>query len=309
MTVRVIDHGESEEIEYDPENPPDVFFDTNVWHSMNDKNIVSLQQLQRQHGFRYRYTTINFIELASHLDDEASKACQNPFNKFQSCFRRIHKICDRDILRSPENVFLARAGLSHYIHPAWIADVHQMALAIETIINATSLAELTGEEAGNETTNLPRYIVRPSHHRGLRNTDGQSMRAIMGELEGFKRPITVDDKLVNWFVKLCHFFLFVRPTNGMFLQKLAREEQNKFGRSLTEGGGKIFHDHCMFLVKRTVNDGRKVYPNDLYDMLQLILLEDGNALFVTSEKAFLKYNVPTSEPKRVIYWNNFVTSA
>ena len=227
---------------------------------------------------------------------------------FQSCFRRIRKICDRDILPSPEMVFLAHAGLSQYIDTIWIPDVQQMALAVELITNAKSLAELTGEEDGNTgRVNVPRYIVKPSHYRELRDIDRESMRAIMEELHGFKRPIAVDDSLVRWFVKLSHFFLFVRPTNGKLLQNLTAEEQDRFSIALTQGVGQLFQTHCTNLVKKTVNDERKIDPNDLYDMLQLILLENDNALFVTSEKTFFLYEIDHDQPKRVLRWANFVS--
>ena len=278
MTVRIIQsivgNTLNLEIKFNENNPPIIFFDTNVWRSINDADIATLQRLQQTYAFRYRYSVTNFTELASHLEDQPSKSCRKPFQMFQSCFRRIRKLCDRDILPSPEMVFLAHAGLSHYIDTIWIPDVQQMALAVELITNTNSLAELTGEEDGNiKTANVPRYIVKPSHYRRLRDIDGESMRAIMEELQGFKRPISVDDRLVRWFVKLAHFFLFVRPTNGrMFLQNLTAEEQDRFSMALMEGVGQLFQTHCMNLVKKTVNDGRRVDPNDLYDMLQLILL-------------------------------------
>lgn len=293
------------EINYNENNPPSIFFDTNVWRGINDADIATLQCLQRKHRVTYRYSVTNFIELASHLEDQPSKHCRKPFQMFQSCFRRIRELCDRDILPSPEAVFLAQAGLSHYIDATWIPDVQQMALAVELITNANSLAELTGEEDGNtETANMARYIVKPSHYRRLRDIDGDSMRAIMEELYGFNRPISVDDRLVRWFVKLSHFFLFVRPVNGRkFLQNLTSEEQDRFLMALMESGGRLFQTHCMNLVKETVNNGRRVDPNDLYDMLQLILLEKDNALFVTSDKTFF-----LDQPKRVLRWTDFVSA-
>lgn len=313
MTIRIIqsivENTLNLEIKYNENNPPIIFFDTNVWRSINDRDIATLQRLQQKNGFHYRYSVTNFIELASHLEDQPSKSCRKPFQMFQSCFRKIRKLCDRDILPSPEMVFLAHAGLSHYIDTIWIPDVQQIALAVELITNANSLAELTGKEDGNtKTANVPRYIVKPSHYRRLRDIDGESMRAIMGELQGFKRPISVDDRLVRWFVKLAHFFLFVRPTNGrMFLQNLTTEEQDRFSMALMEGAGRLFQTHCMNLIKKTVDDGRRVDPNDLYDMLQLILLENDNALFVTSEKTFFLYEIDHDQPKRVLRWTNFVS--
>ena len=50
---------------YDPQNPPDTFFDTNVWISMNDKDIDTLELLKNQDGFRYRYSIINYVALVS----------------------------------------------------------------------------------------------------------------------------------------------------------------------------------------------------------------------------------------------------
>lgn len=314
MSVRIIQsivgNTTNLEIKYNKNNPPIIFFDTNVWRSINDANIATLQTLQQKYEFRYRYSVTNFIELASHLEDRPSKSCRKPFQMFQSCFRRIRKLCDRDILPSPETVFLAHAGLSHYIDAIWIPDVQQMALAVELITNANSFAELTGDEDGNaETANTPRYVVKPSHYRRLRDIDSDSMRAIMEELQEFKRPISVDDSLVRWFIKLSHFFLFVRPTNGrLFLQNLTSEEQDRFSKALMEGVGRLFQTHCMNLVKKTVNDARKVDPNDLYDMLQLILLENDNALFVTSDKTFFLYEIDHDQPKRVLRWTDFVSA-
>jgi len=305
ITQRIVGNTQNLEINYNENNPPIIFFDTNVWRSINDSNIAMLQRFQQKYGFIYRYSVTNFIELASHLEDQPSKHCRKPFQMFQSCFRRIRELCDRDILPSPEKVFLAHAGLSHYIDATWIPDVQQMALAVELITNANSLAELTGEEDGNtETAIMPRYIVKPSHYRRLRDIDGDSMRAIMEELHGFNRPISVDDRLVRWFVKLSHFFLFVRPTNGRkFLQNLTSEEQDRFHMALMEGVGLLFQTHCMNLVKETVNKGRRVDPNDLYDMLQLMLLEEDNALFVTSDKTFF-----LDQPKKVLRWTDFVSA-
>lgn len=299
------------EVKYNENNPPIIFFDTNVWRSMNDTDVATLKRLQQNYGFRYRYSTTNFIELASHLEDKPSRCYRNPFQMFQSCFCRIRNLCDRDILPSPEMVFLARADLSHYIDDIWIPDIQQMALAIELIANANSFAELIGDEDGcAETANASRYVVNPSHYRSLRDIDGNSMRVIMDELQGFNRPISANDSLVQWFKNLAHFFLFERPTNGrMSLQNLTREEQNRFYMALMEGVGLLFQTHCMTLVKKTVNDGRRVDPNDLYDMLQLILLEDDNALFVTSEKTFFLYETDQDLPKRVLRWRDFVSAA
>lgn len=300
------------EIKYDQNNPPVIFFDTNVWRSITETDVATLQRLQQKYGFHYRYSATNFVELVSHLEDQPSKSSRKPFRMYQACFRRMRKLCDREILPSPEMVFLTRAALVDYIDPVWIPSVDQMARAVELITNANSLAELTGEEDGNSGTAIvPRYVVKPSHYRRLRNIDGDSMRAIMEELQEFRRPIASADhnKLLQWFMRLSEFFLFVRPTSGKrFLKHLTNQERDRFQRALIGGVGQLFQTHCMHIVKKTVNDGRKVDPNDLYDMLQLILLEDDNVLFVTSEKTFFLYQIDADKPQRVLLWTWFASS-
>jgi hypothetical protein len=87
---------------------------------------------------------------------------------------------------------------------------------------------------------------------------------------------------------------------------VTKEEQNRFAIALIGGIGKLFHTHCMYLVTKTVNDGRKVDPHDLYDMLQLILLQDENTLFVTGEKTFFRYRIDPDPPQRVLPWRAFL---
>jgi hypothetical protein len=210
-------------------------------------------------------------------------------------------------------VFLDRAGLLHYIDPVWIPDVEQVTLAVELITNANSLAELTGAgDVDPRKTSIPRYVFNPSHYRRLRDIDGNSMRDVMEELQQFKRPIKSSDhnRLFQWFMRLSEFFLFVRPTSGkIFLKHLTSEEQNRFWSALIGGVGQIFQTHCMCLVMKTVNDGKRVDPNDLYDMLQLISLENENTLFVTSENIFFQYQVDPDQPQRVLPWTAFLRSA
>lgn len=300
MTVRLIQNIvgniQNFDVKYDQNNPPVIFFDTNVWRSINDTDITALQHLQQKHGFLYRYSVTNFIELASHLEDPPSKSYREPFKMFRGCFLKIRTLCTPEILPSPEMVFWVRAGLSHYIDALWIPDVQLMALVVELITRANSLAELAG--------------VKPSHYRRLRDIDGKSMQTIMGELQTFKRPIARADypRLLEWFKILAGFFLFVRPTGGKIaLRDLSSEEQNRFGMALIGGVGQLFQTHCMHLVKKTINDGRKVDPNDLYDMLQLILLDNDNVLFVTSEKTFFLYQIDHNQRQRVLPWPQFVS--
>jgi hypothetical protein len=57
-------------IDYDPRFPPDVFFDTNVVIGLNEEAMDALKRLKSQQGFIYRYSMLNFVELASHMGDE-----------------------------------------------------------------------------------------------------------------------------------------------------------------------------------------------------------------------------------------------
>lgn len=281
-------------INYDPNHPPDVFFDTNVWRGMNDKDIDTLNCLQQKRGFCYRYSTINFIELISHLDDTPSKKCPNPFTKFQSCFRKIIKLCQKEILTSPELEFLKEAGLEKHIDPVWIPDTDQMALAVKAITNVNNISELDG--------------LHIYHYKKLRGVDQTALQMVMKDLEKFTQPITenVFDEINKWFIKLANFFLLIRPSNNkMSYNRLSQKEQSQFQSMFTKGAGQVFHMHCCSRVKKVVNDRKKIDPNDLYDMLQLILLRDENRLFVTNDESFFQYKTVDPTIQRVVYWEQF----
>jgi len=79
--------------------------------------------------------------------------------------------------------------------------------------------------------------------------------------------------------------------------------------ALIGGVGQLFQTHCIYLVMKTVNDGRNIDQNDLYDMLQLILLQDDNTLLITGERAFFQYLVDPNQPQRVLSWTAFLKSA
>jgi hypothetical protein len=68
-------------IDYDPKFPPDVFFDTNVVIGLNAEAMDALKRLKSQQGFIYRYSMLNFVELASHMGDEPDSDTPNPFKK------------------------------------------------------------------------------------------------------------------------------------------------------------------------------------------------------------------------------------
>ena len=89
-------------VDYEPQCPPDVFFDTNVWISMNHDDIRALQRLKQNRGFCYRYSTTNYVELVSHLEDQPSTSYANPFRKYQSCIEKLIQVCDSEVLPSSE---------------------------------------------------------------------------------------------------------------------------------------------------------------------------------------------------------------
>ena len=281
-------------INYDPNHPPDVFFDTNVWCGMNDEDIDTLNCLQQKREFCYRYSTINFIELISHLDDTPLKNSSNPFARFQSCFRKIIKLCQKEILPTPELEFLQEAGLEKYIDPVWIPDPDQVALVVKAITNAKNISELDG--------------LHISHYKRLRGVDQTSLQAVMKDLENFTQPIieNVFDEINKWFMKWVNFFLLIRPSNNKIsYSRLNQKEQSQFQSMFIRGAGQIFHMHCCSRIKNIVNYRKNIDPNDLYDMLQLILLRDVNRLFVTNDKSFFQYKTVDSTIQRVVYWDKF----
>ncbi|MBI4400074.1 MAG: hypothetical protein HY581_00395, partial [Nitrospirae bacterium] len=109
------------DIAFNPKKPPHVFFDTNVLLSMGTADIEALKRLQAVRGFRYRYSMLNFTELASHLCDAPSKKYKSPFRRYQVAFQRLTEHF-YSVLPSAESVFMQAAGLKHYLDPVWIVD-------------------------------------------------------------------------------------------------------------------------------------------------------------------------------------------
>jgi hypothetical protein len=194
--------------------------------------------------------------------------------------------------------FLAACGLTHYIHQDWIVDKNQMALKVKSIASANDYRDLNG-------------ILNILHYNHLRTTDEKSIGTIFRELERFNRPINTEadsDKLIQWFMRLAEFFLLVRPSNGkVFYRDLKKQEQLRFQTAFTQGAGRLFYCHCFSRVKKVVNENMKIDPNDLYDMLQLILLWENNLLFVTSDKSFFNYQIDDPQIQRVLLWKRFIT--
>ena len=303
------------QFEYDESNPPDIYFDTNVWIGMSSSDIDALVKLQSERGFRYRYSVTNYCELLSHLEDQPSKHCAEPFNKYRQCFRKIVQLCHAEVLPSPEMEFLRMTGLEHYLDPIWIPNPQQTALAIELVANAGSLSELTGAEYDQrKSPALPRYVVKPSHYRKLRQTDGNSFTKVMGMLSEISPPLKGSDteklkKLGNWLIQLGHFFFLVRPSREtIHFDQLKDDEKECFAFAFTEGVGRLFQSHCTMVVKKTINENRRIAPNDLYDAMQLLLLHNENRVFVTDDKFFYQYQIDP-EIQRVIPWCAFKASS
>ena len=88
---------------------------------------------------------------------------------------------------------------------------------------------------------------------------------------------------------------------------LTSDERDRFAMVFINGAGELFHKHCALAVKKTLNDKKKVDPNDLYDMMQLLLLRNENRLFVTDDKSFYHYETDATV-QRVLPWSAFKKS-
>lgn len=201
--------------------------------------------------------------------------------------------------------------LSHYLQPAWIPHPTQTDLAIEIITSVKNLSELTGESKRNECdSRVPSYVVKPSHYRTLRDTDSESFLKITQLLKDITPPIQGSDKekmhkLGAWFLQLTNFFFLIRASNNKInFQLLKEDEQTRFVSAFLQGVGQLFQTHCTIVAKKTINDGRKLDSNDLYDAMQLLLLRSENLLFVTNDRFFHFYE-GDSEIQRVVPWVAF----
>ncbi|MEW6571734.1 MAG: hypothetical protein AB1390_11295 [Nitrospirota bacterium] len=282
-------------VEYDINQPPDIFFDTNVWRGMNRDDKTFLYSLQQKRGFRYRYTVTNFVELASHLADEPSIKYANPFNNIKACFRKIIELCHAEVLPSPEIEFAREAGLEHYIDPAWIPNILCMITKVEAIANASNIKDIA-------------QIIDISHYKKMKQTDNKSLKTAFSNFPAISKPSTQDEmeKALQWFMYIASFFFIERPSNGKVRYgDLTKKEKESFQTAFTCGACRIFFNHCMTRIRQTIRDGKKIDPNDLYDMLQLILLRNKNRLFVTSENSFFLYKIDDSESQRVVSWEQF----
>lgn len=295
-------------IDFPPFCPPEVHFDTNVWLGMSDIDVESLQTHKNQRDYRYRYSVTNYVEMLSRLGRGPTPRFPNPFGRVRAAFRRIQRLCDREVLPSPEMAFLEHAGLSHYLSPAWIPNPEQIAIAVSVIAHAETIGDITG--IGIQTLSsarIPRWVVDPMQYTRLTDTDEASASAIIQRLnECASRPLTRDniERIVPWFQHLAEFFLLIRPSSGRTQYiDLSPDEQNRFGEALTRGAGHVFQAHMTFVAANTINRQHSIDPNDLYDAMQLLLL-NGNRLFVTNDTDFIRYTVDATI-HHVVPWEPF----
>ncbi len=295
-------------IYFPPDDPPDVYFDTLVWISMSQRDVESLEADKRARGFRYRYSVTNYVELLSRLARGPAPGWPNPFQIVRAAFRRIQRLCDPEVLPSSEMEFLQTVGLSRYLHPDWIPDPQQTAIAVNLVATAGALGDITGSGIQTpESLRFPRWVVNPDHYLQLTLTDDASTTAIIESLNRYASgPLTGENvaSLGPWFTKLADFFLLFRPSSGRTrLANLSRDEQDQFMSGFTYGVGRMFHAHTILIAKKTLNWGERIDPNDLYDALQLLLLRDGR-IFVTNDKNFFRHT-KDSFVQRVVPWDAF----
>ncbi|TLY23351.1 MAG: hypothetical protein E6K66_07265 [Nitrospirae bacterium] len=108
-------------IRYDDTRPPRVFFDTNVILGLGDAGEAALRRLKAERWFRFRFSTLNFVELLSHLGDVPTKETANPFEKYRAAFRRVYNLFD-GVLPSAESVLMHGVGLKEYTGKMWVVD-------------------------------------------------------------------------------------------------------------------------------------------------------------------------------------------
>lgn len=292
-------------VEFDQHFPPEVLLDTHIWLSMSKPEVQVLENLKDLLGFRFRYSITNYVELLSQLAQGPTRKRKNPFGMVRSAFRKIRRLCQEGVVPSPEMAYLESAQLEHYLHPSWVPNIRQTAIAVDVVANAETEGDITG--IGLVSSGIPKWVLTPRHYLHLTRTDDASMIQIMKDLERYpQNSLTRDniEMLVPWFQKLAAFFLLYRPSNGQKgIRDLDPEERNRFWRSFTTGPGRMFQAHITLVAIKTINWGERVDPNDLYDAMQLLLLEEGR-LFVTNEKNFLRH-AEASYVQRVLPWAAF----
>ncbi len=268
-------------------SPPDIYCDTNIWRSMTAIELGRLAELQAVIPVRYWFSIINYIEMISHLGS-------TDFHRVRSWFQRVHTLCDGNILPSPEWEFMASMGMDKYIHPYWVVNKATLAARVHAISVAASLDEIPG------------WKTEVEHYQKLRATDDKSfsdaISRIRSKVGNGRDNIRASlNHISAWFLGcLAPFFLLTRPSQGrMRFKLLSKSEQDRFCRAFLEGSGQLFNAHCTAVLATTFKEGKKLDPNDLNDMVQL-LLATSRRVFVTNEKLFRIYTTKDPQAARVI---------
>lgn len=295
LTVSRLSNGDIS-IDYDPRFPPHVFFDTNVLIGLNAEAIDALNRLKIQQGFIYRYSMLNFVELASHMGDEPDSNTPNPFKKYQSVFKKIASLCDLRPLPSVEMVFMKAVGLYHFLGPKWIANESEIAGTLRSFVQANDLAEL--KRAG----------FSPEHYRKLRELDGEWFLDFVAKAKEIRGLPDGSDDWANWLGHFYSYLVFRASSTTKTLPTLGRGEQKRVIKFFEGPGGRMLLTHFKHLLVKTIRDQRQEDSNDFYDMLQLLLLRDSNRLFVTDDRPFHQYYAG-AEHHRVVPWRIFKKSA
>jgi hypothetical protein len=280
-------------INFDPSHPPQVFFDTNVLRGLNDESKLALQRLQITRGFRYRYSMLNFTELASHLADPPSPDTRVPFRKFQASFRRLKLLFDFEPLPSPEMVLMHGTGLERHLSPAWVVNPSSIAKQVQMIAQANTIDDLL------------EFGIDPHHYKQLREIDGKMFLKLMSSAKTtIKNPPSDLEEGGHWLQLVYSYLIYRASSKTLNFSGLTDNEKLRVKEFFDEEGGKMFLSHLLKLLLKAINDGAKEDPNDFYDMLQLILLRDPNLLFVTDDRPFFRYYV-SPEDQRVVPWKGF----
>ena len=204
--------------------------------------------------------------------------------------------------------FLEGVGLSHYLERSWIPDPEQTAIAVDLVSNAQTLGDITG--TGIQTVSslrTPRWVINADHYFKLTQCDEESITKRIESLSEYVTGSLTKENiqsLVPWFINLAEFFLLIRPSSGKVTRAdLTPEENDRFIGGLTSGVGKMFQAHITLVAMKTLNWEEKIDPNDLYDAMQLLLLQE-DRLFVTNDKNYRRHK-KDSPVKRVLPWESF----
>ena len=262
---------------------------------LGETGAQALRRLKGESGFRFRYSMLNFVELASHLADPPSEKTHDPFRKYQTAFRHIHTLFS-GVLPSAESILMQGVGLQDHTGKNWIVDGPLIAYQVKTIAQAESLKDILG--AG----------ITPAHYKKLREIDATSFLGVVNKARASIKDPLKDLEAGGKLLGIFYGFLVFRASSGAIrLESLSKEQQLAVIRFFDLAGGKMFLSHFLKLLIRMVGDGANEDPNDFYDMLQLLLLRDENIFFVTDDRPFFQYYV-SAEHHRVVPWKGFKSS-